>query len=69
MRQTRILALRRETLAELSPQELSALAAGTRTDTGTLWCPTDQCTHPTPSWDRPGGCPSLPLNDCLPTGS
>ena len=52
----RTLALKRETLTELTTAELSGVAAGSH-----LCAVTDACTHP--SIDET--CPPLPVYDCI----
>ena len=61
MRNTRTLALKRETLTELSTAELVHVAGGY--ELTHLACnPTNECGHG-PSFDV--RCPTLPVNDCI----
>ena len=56
----RTLSLKRESLAELSTDDLVSVAGGQAL---THLCgPTDRCTHG-PSFDE--RCPTLPVNDCI----
>jgi natural product precursor len=56
MRQNRSLSLKRETLSELTPAEMTAVNGGTHVGCGV----TANCTHA--SFDS---CPTVPLNQCL----
>ncbi len=55
MRQNRTLSLKRETLTELTPADMTAVAGATHAGCGT----TGQVTHA--SFDH---CPTLPVNEC-----
>jgi hypothetical protein len=57
MKQARSLSLRRETLSDLTPAEMTAVNGGTHVGCGV----TANCTHP--SFDQ--SCPTLPINYCF----
>ena len=58
----RTLSLKREALADLTPNELGLVAAGQQALTHLGCGATDGCTHG-PTFDQ--ACPTLPLNPCL----
>ncbi|HVF06082.1 MAG TPA: hypothetical protein VNA20_14670 [Frankiaceae bacterium] len=60
MNRRRTLALKRETLSELTPRELHRVVGGSHLCPITDAC-TDACTHE--SFDTP--CQTIPINPCL----
>ena len=61
MRNHRSLALKREALTDLTPNELGVVVGGQEELTHLGCNPTNECGHG-PSFDE--RCPTLPVNDC-----
>ena len=59
MRKNRSLALKRETLSELTTTEMAGFAGGSHA------CVTEGCTNPVTHGTTFDVCPTLPINDCL----